>query len=245
MKKSIFLVLLVIFSLIACAGIGVDRSANNEVQGIFATPSVWPFQNVQVNQSRILPPYGLKVNAETALLKINVSASKKEAANNLEALQSAVNHIANLAAENDDIQLESISVSQVAHSSRASSIEEMVSYAQDLDSSLSLELSTDLIEHNRNLIDALIIFDSFLDAVNLPDTITLRALAVETRIGDPEMYRQQLAAQVYQELDAVQEEYGPSVTFEIADLHGNLQVTRLSDTEYYIYIAPTIITKEF
>ncbi len=244
MKKGILLALLTVFTLIACASIGVNQRTDGNTHEIFATPSVSLLQNIQVNQGQILPPYGVKVTAETALLKIAVSVTDKEAANNLQALQSAVNHIANLASENDKVRLESASVNQIANSSRGS-IEEIVTQSYNLNSSITLELATDLGDQTLSLIDALVVFDDFLDTVTLPDTVALDVLSVETRIANPETYRQQLVAQIYDELDAVKAEYGPAVTFEVTGLHGSLQMMRLNDTEYYIYLKPAIITKEF
>jgi len=84
-----------------------------------------------------------------------------------------------------------------------------------------------------------------LSDLNLSETITVQALSVETEISDPEMYRSELVSKVYQELEAVQQEYGQGVKFEITGLHGNLQTIRLSDTEYYIYLEPNIIVSEF
>ena len=91
----------------------------------------------------------------------------------------------------------------------------------------------------------MIIFNDFLSGLNLSETITVQALSVETEISDPEMYRPELVSKVYQELEAVQQEYGQSVKFEITGLHGGLQTIQLSDTEYYIYLEPNIIVSEF
>ncbi|HEY84314.1 MAG TPA: hypothetical protein G4N96_04265 [Chloroflexi bacterium] len=244
MKKGIFLALLTVFTLLACAGIGVGQRPDGNTHEIFATSTVWPLQNVQVNSGQILPPYGVKVAAETVLLQITVSVTDKEAADNLQTLQSAVTHIANLASENNQVQLESASVNQIANSARGS-IEKIVTNSYNLNSSITLELVADLSDQTLSLIDALIIFDEFLDTVKLPDTVTLHVLSAETRIANPEMYRQQLVAQVYDELDAVKADYGSAVTFEVTGLHDSLQVMRLNDTEYYIYLKPNIITKEF
>ncbi len=227
----------------ACASIGGGRTTE-ETKALFATPTASPLRNIQVNQSQLLPPYGVKVNAETALLEITISVTDKEAANTLQTLQSAVNHIANLAAKSDKVRLESASVNQIANSSRGS-IEEMVTQSYNLNSSIALELATDLSGQPLGLIDALTVFDEFIGTITLPDTIALNVLSIETRIANPETYRQQLMAQIYDELDAIKSKYGSAVTFEVSGLHDSLQVMRLSDTEYYIYLKPTIVVKEF
>ena len=93
--------------------------------------------------------------------------------------------------------------------------------------------------------ECLIVFNDFINAIDLPDTISIHALSVETELGDPETFRQQLIAQVYQELDSIQEAYGKSVKFEITGLHSGLQMMKLTDTEYYIYLEPNIVVSEF
>ncbi len=106
-------------------------------------------------------------------------------------------------------------------------------------------LTTNLTDQNDNLLESLIVFNDFLHSLNLPETIRLDTLSVEAEISKPEIYREQLIAQVYQELAAIQEEYGQAVKFEISGLHGGLQTIPLSDTEYYLYLEPAIVVSEF
>jgi hypothetical protein len=94
-------------------------------------------------------------------------------------------------------------------------------------------------------LESLIVFNDFLHSLNLPETISFDTLSVEAQISDPDIYRAQLVAQVYQELAAIQKEYGRAVKFEITGLHSGLQTIPLSDTDYYLYLEPAIVVNEF
>ena len=241
MSKRVFAIFVVLFvGVTACTG---DRSApSSAVSGIVERgPNI---QNVQFAQSQILPPYGTKVLAEVAVLELRVSTSQKDTDERLEDIHKAIDHITLLASENGAINLEEISVSQVGGSYAREEVS--TSNIQNLDTSaITLKLATNLAESEYDLVESVVEFNDFLNAIDLPDTITVQVLSVETEVGDLEEYRSQLIYQVYQDLDLVQEEYGESVKFEITGLYDPLKMMRLNDTEYYIYLEPVVNVSEF
>ena len=241
--KRILVLIFVVFALTACTRNISDRllSGGERVSSTSTPPGL---QNIQVNQTRILPPYGMKVRADVASLQLRVSSSKDDTAGRLEAIRNAVEQISELAANNDSVNLQYISVSRVSSSSDRGT--DVPYFSESFDSSsVILKLTTNLAEHNHNLLESLIGFNNFLNTLNLPETITIDTLSVEAEISDPEAYRDQLIAKVYQELEAIQEEYGQSVKFEIQGWHSRLQTIPLTDTEYYLYLEPAIIVNEF
>lgn len=243
MNKRILILAMAGFILLltACFGRTSGDSSRSEIMEVFATSTV---ESIQVNQGRILPPYGLKVMADAASLTLRVSTSKDNAADRLADVQNAISHISALASKSETVTLENVSINQVGGSSVGRGTP--APHVQNLDtSSAILKLTTDLANHNHSLLESVTAFNDFLKSISLPETITVRVLSVETEIKNPEMYREQLIAKVYQELKAVEEEYGPSVKYEVTGLHGMPLLIRLTDTEYYIYIEPNIVVKEF
>jgi hypothetical protein len=165
-------------------------------------------------------------------------------ADRLEDIRQAIEQISALATDDEAVDLGATSINQVAASSDR---EALSSYTWNVDSSsVILELTTTLTEASRdNLLESFITFENFLKSVTLPETISIQAVSIGSGISDPESYRPQLVAKVYQELEAIQAEYGQAVKFEITGLHSGVKILKLSDTEYYLYIEPAIITKEF
>lgn len=203
-------------------------------------PSV---QNVQLSPGTVLPPYGLKVPADMVILTLRVSTSQEEVESRFADIQQALDQMAALAEKNEQITLDHVSVGQIGGSSERATA---VPYLESLDSSaVTVELSTPLAAHHQQLLNSLVAFNGFLSALELPESIAVQAVTVETAVNEPEQCRAQLIAQVYQELDAIQETYGPAVKFEITGLHGPLLTMPLSDTEYYLYLEPSVIVKEF
>jgi hypothetical protein len=244
MKKRFLVIMFVIVATItACVNNAGERWLSEGINKVVPTSTPPSIGNVQINQGRILPPYGMKVEADRASLKLRMSSSKDSVTERFDDIKNAVTQISALASEHGAISLEDTSVSQVSGgSSRATA----VPYFEGFDSSsVNLKLTIDLGEQNHSLFDSVIVFNDFLNDLNLSETITVQALSVETAISNPEMYRPELVSKVYQELAAVQEAYGQSVQFEITCLHGILQTLQLTDTEYYIYLEPNIIVSEF
>jgi len=240
MNKRISIIILTLCVLSACANPGNRNYTPPDV----AIERGYGTQNVQVGQGQTLPPYGLKVIAQVAVLELHISTSQQDASDRLKDIQESIDHITALASENELLTLEHISVSQVSGSYARE--ETSASHVQDLDASaVTLKLATTLAEQDYDLVKAIILFDAFLDAIELPETISVQALSVETELGDLESYRAQLISQVYRDLDSAQEEYGQSVQFEITSLYDPLKIMRLSDTEYYIYLEPVVVVTEF
>jgi len=243
MIKQILAIILTLFATTACM-LNTTRDVLINQGNVVVAPTPIRLQNIQISPATVLPPYGLKVKADVAVLKISVTSSKEDVAGRLEDIQGAIEQISTLAADDEAVDLGAASVNQVAESSDR---EVLSSYTWNVDSSsVVLELTTTLTETSHdNLLESFITFDNFLKTVTLPDTITIQALSIGSQISDPESYRPQLVAKVYQELEAIQAEYGQAVKFEITGLHSGLKILQLSDTEYYLYIEPAIITKEF
>ncbi len=242
-KRLLVIIFVIVATTTACVNNAGERLLSDGINKVVPTSTPPSIGNVQINQGRILPPYGMKVEADRTSLKLRVSSSKDGVTERFDDIKNAVRQISSLAFEHDAVSLEDTSVSQVSGgSSRATA----VPYFESFDSSsANLKLTIDLDEQDHSLLDSVIIFNNFLNNLNLPETITVQALSVETEISDPEMYRPELVSKVYQELEAVQEEYGQAVKFEITGLHGSLQTIQLNDTEYYIYLEPNIIVSEF
>jgi hypothetical protein len=239
MSKRILVILLVLFITAACTR---NRSETYGVVSEIIRGT--DIQNIQVAQGNVLPPYGLKVVAEIAALKLRVSTLQKDTAGRLKDIQGAIDHISSLASENEWITLEHVSVNQVGGSYTREEISG--SSIQNLDTSaITFKLTVNLAEHDYDLMESVVVFNDFLGAIELPETLSVQAVSVETELQDLEVYRSQLISQIYQELDSVQEEYGQSVIYEITGLYDGLETIQLSDTEYYIYLEPIISVKEF
>jgi len=243
LMKIFFALIFVTFAIVGCGSNSSGRLLGSGKKTI-VTPTPPSLQNIQVSQTSILPPFGMKVRADVASLKIRVSSSTDDTPDRLEAIRKAVEQISELAANDVSVNLQYISVSRISSSSDRGTAVPFFSESYD-SSSVILRLTTDLAEHNHNLLESLIVFNSFLNTLNLPETITIDTLSVEAEISNPEIYREQLIAKVYQELHAIQEEYGQSVKFEITGLHSGLQTIPLADTEYYLYLEPAIVVNEF
>lgn len=198
-------------------------------------------RNVQVLADSALPPYGVRVRAETAALNISISSSQKEAAARLADLQTAIAHIAAHAETDEAVTLAAAQTQQTNYSDRSS----LDVYISASSSSIMLRLTTDLRPSDSNLLNSLVIFQQFLDALTLPESIKVEAATIQAEMRDPEQYRAALIQQVYRELAAVKTEYGPEVQFSVTGLHEGLKTMRLSDVEYYLYVAPTVVVNEF
>jgi hypothetical protein len=243
MIKQILALNFTIFAAITCSNTTGDGLFSEISSELAPTPTSVYIQTIQINQGSVLPPYGMKVKADIASLKISLSSSKDEATGRFEDIQQAIEQISTLANEDEAVDLASTAVNQVTGDSARASAS---SLTWNVDSTaVTLKLTTSLTDDNSSLLESLVTFNNFLSAITLPDTMTIQAFSIESEIHDPEIYRSQLVAKVYQELEAVQAEYGQAVQFEITGLHSGLKTISLSDTEYYIYLEPAIIVTEF
>jgi hypothetical protein len=230
--------------LFACSRPVRVNESDSEGIRIFATSLDERSGGVQVVQSQILPPHGIRVTADAASLTLQVSTSIDDPLEALQDIHGAVSEITRLASESERVALDQVSLTQLGtgNINRGTPAPRV----DNLDtSSVRLRLTTDLAAHNSSLLDSLTTFNDFLKSVSLPETITIQILSLETALKDSEIYREQLIANVYRELQAIQDEYGESVQFEVTGLHGTPQMIRLTDTEFYIYIEPSIVVKEF
>jgi hypothetical protein len=234
---------LLLVSAAACAGNAPSRPVSVPVSGIAVRES--NNQNVQFAPSQVLPPYGIKVLAQVAILELRVSTSQKDTAARLKDIREAIDQITLLASKNGAIKLQGISVTQV-EGSYTQRKEVSTSNIQNLDTAaVTLKLAINLVDSSDGLIGSIVAFNDFLNTINLADTMTVQATAVKTEVGDLEEYRHQLVDRVYQDLDLAQKKYSRPVKFEATGLYDPLKMMQLSDTEYYIYLEPVVKVNEF
>ena len=261
MLKRMVIVCLFVLTAVSCSGnrnqpsVEVVKASPNEERVIeensmgeervtsSVREEITHLSKIQVEPGQILPPYGMQVTAETVLLKLRVNSTLEDAGERMADVQNVIEAITTQTSENEQIALEYISVNRVDGSY---SREVSESSIQSLEvSSVTLTLAAELANNNQSFLGSVIAFDAFVNTLDLTDTTTIEVLSLTTILGDLETYRHQLIAQVYQELDSVREAYGQSVQFEITGLYDDLQTIQLNDTEYYIYLDPTIIVSEF
>lgn len=200
-------------------------------------------RTVQVQVDGALPPYGLRVRAETAAVDIAISSSQKEDAARLADLQAAVAHIAAQAEGDEAVSLAAAQTRQANGYSDRALLESSI--VTNYSAAVTLRLTTPLPAADLSLLDSLATFQQFLNSLTLPESIKVEVAAIQAEMRDPEQYRPQLIQQVYRELAAVQSEYGPDVTFSITVLHEGVKTMPLNDVEYYLYVAPVIVVNEF
>ncbi len=238
MAKRVFVILMLLVSVVAC-------SARKVAEPIMESSTWTDYRSVQIVQGQVLPPYGMTVTARAAVLELSLHTSQEESAAMQQELQDAVNHIEQLAMEDEQIALDKISVGQVGGNDEY--VRESSSYTtQNLDAStLTIWLTMPLEAEDQDLLRCLNEFNAFIQTIALPETASVQALSVRTELGDLEPYRNQIIEKVYAELDAVQAQYGETVKYEISGLYGRLNVTPLNDLESYVYLEPVVLVKEF
>jgi hypothetical protein len=239
MNTRTLIILAVVVITSACVGRG-GGSSSNIVEFVESGSYA---QGIPVNTSTVLPPYGVQAVAETTALRLRVESAKNDPAQKLQDMQQAIEQIRALAAESESITFAHVSVSQVQgsyarESSSSSSVQELEATA------VTIKLTTPLADYEHDFMASVLAFDTFIEAIEPPDTISIEAVSVVAELGDTEPYRQQIIARVYEELSATQEAYGSTVTYEITGLYDGLQTIQLSDTEYYVYLTPTVIVQK-
>ncbi|HNT75806.1 MAG TPA: hypothetical protein PKH77_12395 [Anaerolineae bacterium] len=239
MLKRVFIVGLATFLITACLNSPRGGAGDGGTASLVVERSM---QTVQVATDSALPPYGVRVKAETAVLRITLSSSKKTAAERLADLQAAVAHVAAQAEADGAVSLGAGTTQQSGGYTGRGLTDSFISAST---SSVTLQLTTDLAESTASLLDSLIVFQRFLDALALPETITVQPATIQAHLREPEQYRPELLQQVYRELEAIQAEYGQGVKFSVTNLHTGLKTMPLNDTEYYLYLDPVIVVNEF
>jgi len=201
-------------------------------------------QSIQFSQSQVLHPYGALATAEKVTLNLQIYTSQKNIDGRKEDIHKAISEITALVDENESISLAEISVNQVSGSYAKE--ENSTRNIQNLDTSrIELKLTINLSRYDYNFAKCIDEFNDFLNEINLPSTIKVQALSVEAELGDLEEYRSQIIAQVYQELNVIQNEYGEDVKFEITGLYEPLKKMQINDIEYYLYLEPIVTVIEF
>lgn len=240
MGKRLFVFLITLMLVSACVR-DLNTAPGSSIVGIKESS----IQDIQVGQSQILPPYGMRVTAEVAALELSISTSQRDASDRHADLQGAIDRITQLAIENETVTLDYIIAHRVGGKyeyGREASARDI----QNLDTStIIVKLTVNLAEHKYNLMRCVIIFNDFIQTLSLSETVAIQVLSIETELGDLATYRSELVAQVYAELYTVQEQYGPTVKYEVTGLYNPLKLMRLTDTEYYIYLEPVVIVSEF
>jgi hypothetical protein len=186
----------------------------------------------------------MRLRAEAVALTLRVSTAIENPAERFADIQGALEIITDAAAESEAVTLEEVLLDDVGAVS-PSRDEDVPQVDGIVSSSLTLKLTTGLPEGQDSLIQSVASFNAFLGSINLPETISVRIIALEPVVENPESYREQLIARVYDELAAVRAEYGETVQFEISGLYAMPQLRKLNDTEYYVYIEPTIVVTGF
>jgi hypothetical protein len=241
MRKKFLVISILLLVLTAC-GSSPRNVPDNIISSVIERGSY--SQNVQFAQSQVLFPYGVKVTAQAATLNLLVSTSQTDAAARMEDIEKAIAVIKELVSQNDKIVLEGISISQITGSYARE--ENSTSNIQNLDASaITLRLTTKLADHNNDFVETVADFNDFLNAIDLPDSLTVNATSVEAELGDLEQYRSQIIAQLYRELKSVKDGHGETVKFEITGLYDPLKKIQLSDSEYYLYLEPVVRVVEF
>jgi hypothetical protein len=209
-----FTIVFLIFTTTACTNLNpAERLLTENIPKVAPTPTGIAIESIQINQSSVLPPYGLRVAADTAALQIRVGSENDDPTQRLADLTQAIDSIYAQAAQDERVAFAASAMQQAGGSSRDSygSVE-----LWNADSSaVILTLTTSLAPPNDSLLKSLATFNNFLAALTLPEGVTVQALSIEPEISNPELYRPQLIAKVYQELAAVQAKYGPAVKFQI------------------------------
>jgi hypothetical protein len=239
-KGILFTLTTLVMAAVTCLG-GGYASTRGTMESVERSRRI---DNIQITQAQSLPPYGVRVSAETARLDVEIGSEEKNGSR-AEALRNAIDYIAERAADSEAITFESVNSHQVGGSYGRDVLPSSENvYSLDT-SAVTVRLSTPLKQTESALIDGILAFNAFLDTLELPDTIEVTATSVTADIGDTNAYRRQLIDAVYQELTSMQEVYGSDVKIEIAGLYEPLSVMQLSDTEYYLYLKPVINITEF
>jgi len=247
MAKRSLILLAILILVTAC---GSPRSTGRETYDVaYETASevverAPDMQNVQFSPSQVLPPYGMRAAAEVAVLELKIRSTEKKAENQTTDIQNAVTDITAQVSANDAIVLNDTATHQVS----GSYVREENSKAKipSVDTTaVTIKLISDLSQYDGDFGKSIVAFNQFLNTLDLPDTINIQVLSVSTELEDLEAVRNQIIAQVYQELDAIKQEYGSAVIFEVMGLHTPLQKIKLSDIEYYLYLEPVITVTEF
>lgn len=248
MRRNVILLVLM-FLLFACS---IDRGGPVSVAQTEGTPAPTGYDslaNVQIIGETPLPPYGLRVRADVAELQIQVRSSKESVTDRLNELEQTLAQLEALAAQDEAIRLTAVSLGQVGsdyeRGALLDSSRSLMDSSRGNSSALTMRLESNLQPQSLSLLDSLAQFNQFLAGLSLSDTLELNILTVQSRISQPESYRSQLIAQVYQELAGIEGQYGPDVAFDVRELHGPLLSRPLSDVEYYLYLEPVISVTEF
>jgi hypothetical protein len=239
MKKLLTIAVLVLW-MTACS---TGRNEPSEIVSSMIERGA-DYQTIQLSQSQILFPYGVRVRAEAVTLNLLVSTSQESAPDRVEDLQRAIDTITELASQTDTITLEQVSVNQINGSYPRE--DSSTSNIQNLDTSaVIIKLATQLAQHDNDFMETVADFNVFLESIKVSETITINAVSIEADLGELEPYRSEIIAQFYQQLESVKEEYGPEVKFGVTGLYDPLKKIQLSDTEYYLYLEPVVTVIEF
>lgn len=245
MKTKVALILFTSLLIIACNATNTNQRLSVEVnQAIAATATPPSLQSIQIGHPETLPPYGILVQADQAVLTIRIDASNDTVSNTLTLMQQTVTQIAELADTHETIEFHATKINQLNSQSNRS-IESSLRAENFHTSAMHLKLAAPLNSTPDALLESLVTFETFLNSLTPPDDITIEALSVETEISDIDSYRTQIINNLYQELVTVQETYGQDIDFEVTNLYGRLQILPITDTSYYLYLEPTIGKHDF
>ncbi|MDX9864273.1 MAG: hypothetical protein RBT34_05640 [Anaerolineaceae bacterium] len=241
MKKNFLTVAFLLFFLAGC-GSGSRLSSNDVLSSVVMES--YDIQSIDLSYSQILPPYGVTVKTGTLVLNLMVSTSEKETAERFTDIQKAIDVITKQAAESGNIALTETSIVQINSSYQRK--DSSLTQVQNVDASaVRMKLSIDISQHGNDFIKSVTAFNEFLNGLTLDDTITLKAISLEADLGDLAAVRLQIIEQIYAEMNAVKDEQGEAVKFEVSGLYAPLQKMQLNDLAYYLYLEPVITIIEY
>ena len=241
MKKKILIFAFLLLFLVGCGG-SSSGSSYDVVSSVVREG--YDYQSIEISHGQVLPPYGVKVKSDTLVLNLMASTSQKETEARIADIQKVIGVITKQAAERDSITLVETSIVQINSSYQRK--ENSLTNVQNVDASaVRMKLNIDITQHGNDFIKSVTAFNEFLNGLELADSITLKSISLEADLGDLEPYRSQIIERIYAEMNAVKNEQGETVKFEVAGLYAPLKKMQLNDLEYYLYLEPIVTITEY
>ncbi|RME76404.1 MAG: hypothetical protein D6784_05935 [Chloroflexi bacterium] len=242
--KSVLILFILLATVSACAG-PISRKIIQKEETFASTLPTPALRNLQVGMPAVLPPYGIRVQADAAVLTLRLTSKKLDTGDRLETLQKAINTLASAAANTGGLSFRYVSVLEAERDySRGTAVPIPVETWSD-STSVLVRLVLERGDPPATLLESAATFNRFLNSLTLSPDVEVQTVSLRADIRDPEKYRQQIVDLIYQELEQTRQTYDSAVTFEISDLHTPLRILPLSDTEYYLYLEPVITVHEF
>ncbi len=203
-------------------------------------PSRFTQFNMNIRDTEVLPPHGMVVKADQMVMLIHLRSDLDTPIARMDDLAKAVAHVTT-AAENGGmikaaIQERSCSLIQVkSKGSILSGVSKpSASYAVTDHAVIMLTVALDQVD--ANLFKASSRFNTFIEGLELQDTIVLRVTSLKTQVTDPNQYREKIVEKILGKAQKIKAAFGPNSKVLIFGLENSLQMIPISDTDYYLYI---------